>query len=91
MARGEVEKLKEALNNHLVDYNKHVAESNNRQERLEDSFCEMIAELKGLREDMKPIVNVYTGSNFLWKAIIGLLGGMGTLVAIAVGIKSIIK
>lgn len=90
MARGDLEQLKQSFNQHLIEYSQHVAESDGRQKRLEENFTEMIAELKGLREDMKPIIKVYVGSNFAWKAVIGILGGFGTVIGLVWGLIQIL-
>lgn len=86
--------------NELFDH--HVTLSTKRQDDLDEKFGQVIGELRGLRDDfkgytqdqartMKPLLDVYTGSSFMWKVGLGLIGVIGAIVGIIYTTISIFK
>lgn len=76
----------------------HVEESNRRHDGAEKNHTETIAELRGIREDLqgytmaiKPIIDLYTSGGMLKRGAIAILALIGTIVAITLGVKNILK
>ena len=93
MAGRTLEQVNTTLDKFIEDFQEHVKESDRRQDNQEQLTMTLVSEIKGMRDDlkeyvvkqdekMKPVIDVFRGSNFMGRFALKSLAALGGLLGV---------